>query len=347
MSGWYRRLWALDEPLDPGLRLLRDLLAPLEWLYGGAVRTRAWAYERGLLRSTPALLPSVGIGNLTVGGTGKTPLTAWLASWLLKRGRAPAVVMRGYGGDEVLVHRVLNPAVPVYASPDRAAGVQRAAADRADCVVLDDAFQHRALRADANVVLVAAEDWTDRRRLLPRGPWREPLDALHRASLLVVTRKTASAAQSEAVAARLAESFPELPVARCRLGLARLARLTGEPLSFAEQRRLDGFHAAFAVAGVAKPETVWRQLEAAGVQMDQRRAFGDHHRYGAAELEVMKRAAASGPLLATLKDAVKLAPLLPADLHLWVPLQEVEWESGAAELEALLERVLGRPRAGG
>ncbi|HSG82491.1 MAG TPA: tetraacyldisaccharide 4'-kinase, partial [Gemmatimonadota bacterium] len=206
---------------------------------------------------------------------------------------------------------------------------------------------HRAIRADENVVLVAAEEWSENRRLLPRGPWREPLVALHRASLLVVTRKVASEERSEAVAQRLAQIFPDVPVARTHLGLARLARLRSEPLSFGEEISLDGFHCALAVAGVAKPETVWLQLESAGVQIDERRAFKDHHRYRAPELDAIRRAAASGPLLATLKDAVKLTQMLPAETPLYVPIQQVVWESGAAELEGMLERMLGRPPVGG
>jgi tetraacyldisaccharide 4'-kinase len=108
------------------------------------------------------------------------PIAAWIARQLQADGHSPAVVMRGYGGDEETVHRLLNPSIPVFVSADRVKGIERAKQAAADVAVLDDAFQHRALRADAYIVLLAAEEWTERARLLPRGPWREPLAALRR-----------------------------------------------------------------------------------------------------------------------------------------------------------------------
>jgi tetraacyldisaccharide 4'-kinase len=339
-SAWYRRLWARDEPANFGQWALLALLAPTEWLYRGGVEARSWAYDRGLLRSTAAALPTICVGNLTVGGTGKTPLAAWFVSALLERGRAPAVVMRGYGGDEVVVHRILNPEVSVIASADRVAGVRAAADAGADSVVLDDAFQHRAIRADQNVVLVAAEDWHDDPRLLPRGPWREGLGALRRATLAVVTRKVAQPAFAAHVAERVAAAAPGVPVARAYLGLSGLVRFEGAAARQQEGLPLGGFRCALAVAGVAKPETVWDQLEAAGVRVDERRAFSDHHRYSAADIEMINKASASGPLVATLKDAVKLKPLLATNTELYVPLQRVEWEDGTAAVDTAIERSL-------
>jgi tetraacyldisaccharide 4'-kinase len=250
--------------------------------------------------------------------------------------------MRGYGGDEVLVHRVLNPTVPVYPSPDRVAGVRLAADSGCDAVVLDDAFQHRAIRADENVLLIAAEDWVDRPRLLPRGPWREGLSALRRATLVVVTRKVAHEAEGEHVALRISEIAPDVPVARAHLELSVLARFDGSTSSIGEAVPMDGFRCALAIAGVAKPATVWQQLEAAGVQMDQRRAFPDHHRYSASDARGMDDAGRSGPLISTLKDAVKLRSIVAPDIEIYVPVQRVVWESGTADLEATIERLLAR-----
>jgi len=254
--------------------------------------------------------------------------------------------MRGYGGDEVLVHRVLNPTVPVYPSPDRVAGVKLAADAGADSVVLDDGFQHRAIRADENVVLIAAEDWVDSPRLLPRGPWREKLSALRRATLAVVTRKVAHETEGEHVALRISEVAPGVPVARAHLELSFLAGFDGSTSSMDEEVSMEGFRCAMAIAGVAKPEMVWQQLETAGVQMDQRRAFPDHHRYTAADASGMNDAGRSGPLITTLKDAVKLRPIVSPDIEIYVPVQRVSWESGTADLEATIERLLAR-RPGG
>ena len=164
------RLWFSP---DPAARALRAALMPLELLYAGAVTVRGKLYDSGVLATRAAAIPAVSVGNLTVGGTGKTPISAWLARQLVKRGATPAVVLRGYGNDETLVHRLLNPDIVVLTSTDRAAGIERAAERRCDMAVLDDAFQHRRAARVADVVLVSAERWGERRHLLPAGPWRE------------------------------------------------------------------------------------------------------------------------------------------------------------------------------
>src|SRR5690348_7442624 len=131
------------------------------------------------------VLPTLSVGNVTVGGTGKTPVAAWIAAELIDRGARPAIVLRGYGDDEPLVHARLNPDVPVIVAPDRLEGIARAAASGADVAVLDDAFQHRRAQRTADIVLVSAERWTRTPRLLPAGPWRESLRALRRTSMIL------------------------------------------------------------------------------------------------------------------------------------------------------------------
>lgn len=333
MSEWHRRLWAQTEDVSIGYRALSTLLTPAEGAYRLGVLARTWAYDSGLLSSESGVIPTLAIGNLTVGGTGKTPVTAWFARALLARGLKPAVVMRGYGGDEDAVHRALNPSVPVIVAARRVAGVEQAATRGADVAVLDDAYQHRALRADANVVLVATEDWAESPRLLPRGPWREPLDALNRAALVVTTRKQAGEEDSRRVIDRLASLAPALPSARAYLGLSALARYENEALGMTVPLR--GFRCAVAVAGVARPEAVWYQLHKGGAQVDATRAYPDHHRYGREEVEEIRGLARDGPVVATLKDAVKLGAAL-RDIAVYVPLQQVEWEGGAEEVECVL-----------
>ncbi|MBW8771569.1 MAG: tetraacyldisaccharide 4'-kinase, partial [Gemmatimonadetes bacterium] len=139
-------------------RAARLVLAPPSWLYASIVRMRGALYDRNLLLHVHrAALPVLSIGNLSVGGTGKTPLAAWAAKRLLASGATPAVLLRGYGDDEPLVHAALNPDVPVIADPDRVAGARKALAAGADCAILDDGFQHRRLARVADWVLVSAE----------------------------------------------------------------------------------------------------------------------------------------------------------------------------------------------
>jgi len=120
-------------------RVARGVLAPGSLLFRAAVAARNGLYDAGVLRSATLPLPAVSVGNISVGGTGKTPVAAWIAGELAARGRVPAVVLRGYGGDEPLVHRRLNPGVHVIVAADRVDGARRAHAAGADVVVLDDA----------------------------------------------------------------------------------------------------------------------------------------------------------------------------------------------------------------
>src|SRR6185312_3859607 len=180
---WYGR--------DAVATATRTALLPFERLFGGIVGARDILYDAGWLPALETPIPAVSVGNLTVGGTGKTPISAWLAQGLAARGARPAIVLRGVGGDEPLVHRALNPTIPVVVGADRVAAVREAAAAGADIAVLDDAFQHRRVQRAADLVLISADRWTDDVRLLPAGPWREPLRAIRRATLVIVTRKAA------------------------------------------------------------------------------------------------------------------------------------------------------------
>jgi tetraacyldisaccharide-1-P 4'-kinase len=197
-----------------GARTGRALAVPASKLFGAVVGARDLMYEAGWLRTHATPIPVVSVGNLTVGGTGKTPIAAWVARELAARGAHPAVVLRGYGDDEPLVHSAVNPSIPVVTSADRVAGVERAAELGASIAVLDDAFQHRRVRRAADLVLVSADRWTPSVRLLPAGPWREPLSAARRATLVIVTRKAASEASVDAVNEAMARAAPSVPCRR-------------------------------------------------------------------------------------------------------------------------------------
>ena len=162
-------IWNGETPMS---RAMRALLMPASAAYGIATGVRNALYDRGMLASTAAPIPVVSIGNLSVGGTGKTPVSAWMARQLVERGAHPAMVMRGYGEDEPRVHELLNPDVPVFVNPDRIRAVRDAASDGCDVALLDDGFQHRRIARLENIVLVNADRWHEPLRLLPAGPWR-------------------------------------------------------------------------------------------------------------------------------------------------------------------------------
>ena len=152
------------------------------WPTGGVVR-----------RSTTCRCPSVAVGNLTVGGSGKTPIAIWIARHYVARGLRPGILLRGYGDDEALVHQHAVPEAVVVADPDRAAGAERALANGAQVLVLDDAYQRLDVRRDLNILVISAETTRAVRWPLPAGPVARGWAALDRADAVIVTRKRATA----------------------------------------------------------------------------------------------------------------------------------------------------------
>jgi tetraacyldisaccharide 4'-kinase len=315
---------------------LRLILAPAEAAYAGVVAARNGAYDRGWLRSERVDVPVISIGNVSVGGAGKTPFAAWVARRLREWGRRPAIALRGYGEDEILLHRELNPDVPVFRGKRRVEAAREAAAAGCDAVVLDDAFQHRALARDLDIVLVPVEGWEARPRLVPRGPWRESPRGLARADLIVLTRKSADAARAAQVGAQVTRMHPGKPVIRCALLPSRLVPLHGGEAM--DVGALAG-RRVLAVAALAVPEPFIHHLREAGAEV-QPLTWPDHHPFTEADAADIMAQATRRTLVMTHKDAVKLrAPLSPST-EAYVLEQSVTIESGADALEAALRRAL-------
>jgi tetraacyldisaccharide 4'-kinase len=326
------RIW---EGNDAGDRLGRILLSPFEVIYRGIVAVRGELYDRAIIESRAASIPVVSVGNLTVGGTGKTPVASWIASRLSALGMTPAIVLRGYGIDEVLVHQRLNPGVAVVVDADRASGIALAAANGATVAVLDDGFQHRRSRRDADIVLVSADSWTGKTRMLPAGPWREPLDSISRASLAVITRKSADDRTVTEVARAIRAVAPELAQAVVSLTMGNLVSATDAHIR-TELASMSGKR-VIAVSAVGNPGAFAAQLRAAGAIVTSR-AYADHHAFSIDEaLNIAAESKRYEMTVCTLKDAVKLGPMWPADARpLWYVSQAVSVESGAAAIDSLL-----------
>ena len=354
---------------SPGLAD-RVLLAPLsvaEVVFRLGVALRGTLYDRGVLPAVRAKVPVISVGNLSVGGAGKTPAVLALAERLLAAGRRPAVLSRGYGsegagprvvsdgqslllpasqgGDEpvLLAHRL--PRVPVVCGPDRAALARIAVDDLgADVLVLDDGFQHRHLRRDLDIVVLDASNPFGNGHCLPRGPNREPPGALSRAGLLWLTH---------------ADGAPEGRLAELR---AAARRFTGrDPVESRHAPRellgatlersygldsLSGARVAL-LTGVARPENVRRTVESLGASVIVCRHYPDHHPFTESELaEVLGAAARAGasPLVTTEKDAVRLPRGWRSEPRLRVLRIEAEVLRGGASLEAAVAEAL---QAGG
>lgn len=338
MTGFVRWLW---EGGSVTSWIGRIALLPFAVLYRTLMWIRAIAYRHGWLKSSALPLRSIAVGNLTVGGTGKTPVAAWLANWFLRHGATPAILLRGYGDDEPLVHARLVPRAVVQANPDRQAGATAAARAGADILVLDDAFQTLRIRRDINLVLVAVEHLAYSPFPLPAGPWREGWGALGRADGVIITRKRGSAEHAAALSGRIAKRWPKTPVGVVHLAIAgfeglRSGRaLAGEPLA---GRRL------LAAAGIADPDSFAAQLQerigkSGTVQLV---TYQDHHAYSDGDVAALLSAAATADyVVVTEKDAVKLRSRWPAEAREpLVATLGVRWERGQEAFEALLSTLI-------
>jgi tetraacyldisaccharide 4'-kinase len=316
----------------------RALLSPLELLYRTIVSARGRMYDAKLLKREQFSLPVLSVGNLSVGGTGKTPVAAWMARQLLDRGAAPAVVLRGYGGDEVMVHERLNAGMPVIVAPDRVRGIRDAIAQGVDVVILDDAYQHRRAGRDVDLLLIDADSWTGSTRLLPAGPWREPLRAARRASLVMITRKVATASMVDDARRALAAAAPNVPVAIAHLAPAELrSTATGYslPLHVVNGAEL------MAIAAIANPESFFKQLTELGAIV-RPHAFPDHHAFNRREARALADSAMSSDfVVCTLKDAVKLESVWPPQAgSLWYVSQRLKIEEGQGHIDKMLDNLL-------
>jgi tetraacyldisaccharide 4'-kinase len=304
-------------------------------------------FDAGVKHVHEVSVPVVSVGNITTGGSGKTPIAAWLANWFTSLGKRPAIVSRGYrsldegGNDEYRVLEQLCPGVPHELDRDRVAAARRAIESHLpDVLILDDGFQHRRLARDLDVVLVDALNPWGYGRLLPRGLLREPKSALGRADLVTITRvdrcddATLSRLRSEIAAettAPVAEvAFPPLRLQSFDGRMADLASLNGKKLlAFCGIGNPDGFRGTLSACGYSE-EIVWLE------------AFPDHHHYTADDLRRLQSLADSKgaeAIVATQKDLVKLDPAWFDQRPVWAIVIGAEFRAGQDELTNLLGRL--------
>jgi tetraacyldisaccharide 4'-kinase len=319
-------------------------LAPLSFLYGGLMSFRNLLYRLGLRHRVSVGVPVVVVGNLTVGGTGKTPLVAWLASRIAETGMRVAVVSRGYGGRARGVTRVTLHSRPsevgdeplllarraqaaVFVGRDRVAAARAAVADKADLVICDDGLQHLALRRDCEIVVIDGQRGFGNGCVLPRGPLRESPRRLRRVNAVVVNGAiTAAGFALPPMVTRTHFSMSMRP------GDARPVAGGAAPRSLASFRGA-GVHG---VAAIGNPQRFFDTLRSAGLSVHEH-PFPDHHAFEAGDLNFGD----SRLVIMTEKDAVKCAAF--ADDRCWyVP---VTAEFAEREARELVDLVLARVEA--
>lgn len=297
-------------------------------LYRSGVALRNLGYDIGVLRARRARIPVISIGNIVAGGAGKTPFTRWLVGELRARGRTVGILHGGYGSDEPALHRQWHDAELVIEERDRVRGAARAAENGADIIVLDDAFQHRRLARDLDIVLVPAE--TRARGVLPAGPLREPEGALKRADLVVVTRKTATPEQAAQMAQHVRTRYGK-PCAVAALEPARLRAAQEGPTTPPKR--------VVIVTAIARPDLLVEQVSRLRIAVQHTYAYPDHHDFTAYDVGHILNAAQGMPILTTEKDAIKLLPQM-RQADIWILEQRVTIEQGGDALNTMLERVL-------
>ncbi|MEW6544040.1 MAG: tetraacyldisaccharide 4'-kinase [Nitrospirota bacterium] len=345
---------------------MRVLLTGLAVPYGLAVRARALLYRVGWLPSRRLPRPVVSVGNLTVGGTGKTPIVIWIAQRLTAQGMAVAVLSRGYrrrtrgsfllvsDGDTVLAGPADAGDEPYLIAQRCPGAVVAVGADRyrlgrwllersprtIDCFVLDDGFQHLALCRDVDLLLVDATDADGLAGLLPAGRLREPLTAARRATAVLITR-----AESRAACETMARTIEAAGVS----GQPIFVRFRPDGIvpvggGSAQEAEVVAGRKALAFSGIANPRSFHETLAGLGVTLVDSLVFPDHHWYRAAELEEIRQRAARGGaelVLTTEKDAGKVAPLLKPDDRFLAVRLGAEILRGQDRLERLLFSVTG------
>jgi tetraacyldisaccharide 4'-kinase len=324
---------------------LRLLLRLAALPYGLAVRLRNLAYDHGWKKQHRAAVPVVCVGNLTVGGTGKTPMVEYIARFYRRHERLVAILSRGYGSDqgrndEALVLEENLPDVPHLQGPDRVELAEAAVGElESEVLVLDDGFQHRRLARDLDIVLLDATDPWGGGHLLPGGLLREPPSSLRRADAVVLTRCD-QAGHLESLRQRVARLAPGKLVAESVHRPEELMSASGTTTPLDLLRH----HPVAAFCGIGNPEAFRRTLTDLGADLVDFRTYPDHHPYSRADVEALREYAAGLPadalIVTTQKDLVKLRLDDLAGRPLRAVRVGLAFVSGGADVEELLERLL-------
>ena len=333
------------------------VLPPLSLLYGAVTRTRLSLYRRGTFQTTKLDRPVISIGNITTGGTGKTPLVEYVAKTLAAHGKKVCILTRGYGRKDPHLQVIVSDGYGVLASPSEAgdepyllatklkglaaviSSADRIAAGReaikdfgTECFVLDDGFQHLRVARDLNVVTIDATNPWGGGRLLPHGRLRESPEGLSRADCVVITRCD-QVKSVEALREEISRLTGGKPIFESQMRIVRVSPLKNGGESLAALARVGAFCA------VGNPGSFFESLRRAGFEVAVERAFPDHNVYSQDEIEAISRAtkeAAVEVLVTTAKDAVKLRAL-----EFSIPCFVVEIEIEIDDAERFRRMVIG------
>ncbi|MEJ5341092.1 MAG: tetraacyldisaccharide 4'-kinase [Thermogutta sp.] len=335
----------------PRAALLRLGLWPAGALYAAAMVLRNKAYDWRWLRTEQVEVPVISVGNLTLGGTGKTPFVAWLARWFRRHGVRVSIVSRGYGAekgsrnDEAKALEWALPDVPHLQNPDRVAAARTAITElETELILLDDAFQHRRIARDLDIVLLDALQPFGFGHVVPRGLLREPLRGIRRAQIVILSRADlVSQDLREEIRQRVAKLHPSAIWAEIRQQPTAWVNAAGDA------QTLESFHPdkVLAFCGIGNPEAFRRTLERLQFTLDPGavRVFPDHHPYTREDVGDLTRWAEqmqAKAVVCTEKDLVKIGLTHLGKIPLWALRIEVAFISGLSDVEAALQPLVER-----
>ncbi len=322
--------------------LLRILLWPLSQVYGAYVRCRRALYSRGWLKPRRLKATVISVGNLTVGGTGKTPMVLWLAEKFLTQGKRVAILTRGYKGshgssDEIKVlKRRLGGKVLFGIGPDRFVSGSRLESQHAvDVFLLDDGFQHLQLARNLDIVMLDGSRQLESEWLLPAGSLREPVAACRRADIFVVTRKS----EKPVIKGGDAVVVPIFYAQTRLIGFQKFG-----PLAETKDRSYLGPGPFLAFCGIGNPSAFFDDLSRWQVPVVEKKVFPDHHKYSSMELDQLQsRSIACGAagLITTEKDAENL-PVTDVRLPIWIAVIELAFNVERELLAAIDSKLAAR-----
>jgi tetraacyldisaccharide 4'-kinase len=333
----------------PGAAILRGALRLVETFYALAMSWRNRRYDQGRATIHRAAVPVVSVGNITLGGTGKTPLVQWIARWYRSHQVRVAIVSRGYraeeGGrnDEARELEQKLPDVPHLQNPDRAAAARIAVEElETQLIVLDDGFQHRRLARDLDIVLLDALEPFGFEHVFPRGTLREPLVGLRRADVIILSRSDAiDPSRREDIRRRVRSLAPRSAWAEVRHAAMELISATGRRAALDS---LSGLSVA-AFCGLGNPAGFRHTIHSCGYALAGFREFPDHHCYSRADMESLAAWAerlGAAAVLCTHKDLVKIGLDQLGRLPLWAVRAEIDFIAGQNNLESRLLALLAQ-----
>ena len=318
--------------------IIRGVLRVLSWFYAAAIKIIDYGYTSGIRRTHKMSVPVVSVGNITLGGTGKTPFTMFLANHFSDNGKKPAVLIRGYGDDERRMLCDELPDVPIFVGQDRVSSARTAITNGRDVLLLDDGFQHRRIARDLNILMLDSDSLSGDGSLFPRGTFREPVSSLKRADVVVLSKiDKLNGSEKEEAMQKLKALAPGKVLVTARHKPVFLNDVTGTVYS---AESLNG-RTVCLVSGIADPGYFALEVKNLGADIVERLDCADHHDYSQKDIDRIYTVISDQDIeriVTTKKDYVKMQRLDLSRIEEKLFILDIEMDIVGGK-EALVDRL--------